>query len=91
MSPKQDDGRQTINVHDAHSIQITVPLGTWAEELIERALARHIASCPVAPRMLEVERRAERIEVSFARLIGYMVGSGLLSGGAVVAIGKLVH
>ena len=52
---------------------ITEPLEEWAEKLIDRALLKHEARCPVVGRV-------QRLEVRFAALLGYMVGSGLVGG-----------
>ena len=88
MSQRADDGTQRINVHDANSVLISVPLEKWAEDLMDRVLARHVASCPVAPRVALVETRTSKIELSFGKLIGYMIGSGLCSGASVIAAMK---
>lgn len=63
---------------------IDVPMPEWADGLIRRALAEHINNCPVAPRV-------QRMEIKFAALVGYMVGSGFIGGMAGAAIvGKLM-
>ena len=52
---------------------ITIPLEEWAEHLIDRALAKHRDQCPLYGRV-------RKLEIRFALLIGYMVGSGLVGG-----------
>ncbi len=54
---------------------ITVPLETWAEDLIDRALEKHSNRCPL-------RKRVGKLEVRLASLIAFMVGSGLLGGAA---------
>ncbi len=62
---------------------ITEPLDEWVERVIDRALDKHIASCPLSHRVRAVEMR-------MSSLIGYMVGSGVVSGAGVMGVMKLL-
>ena len=58
----------------------TVPSG---QGLIDRALARHRAECPLWGRV-------EKLEIRLASLIAFMLGAGLLGGGAGAILAKLI-
>ena len=64
---------------DDHGIH--VPLEQWAKDLVEHALDRHAAKCPLA-------KRVATLEVRFSSAVAFMVGSGLLGGlaGALVSL-----
>ncbi len=68
-----------MTAKDGHSAgddrTINLPLETWAENLIDRALEKHSNRCPL-------RKRVERLEVRLSSLIAFMVGSGLLGGAA---------
>ena len=77
---------------DSEQEGITLPPRT-ATRLIAEAAARqvvmeHIGLCPFAG--AKVEERLRTIETSYARLIGFMVGSGLLGGVAGSVVAKLM-
>jgi len=55
--------------------EVTEPLEPWVERVIDRALLKHMQTCPVATRVMKIELR-------LSALIGFMVGSGLLGGAA---------
>ncbi|HOD84659.1 MAG TPA: hypothetical protein PKG77_24850 [Phycisphaerae bacterium] len=63
--------------------EITMPLEQWTETVIDRALAKHAETCPVADRV-------RVLEIRVAALIGYMVGSGVVGGAAGAVIAKLM-
>ena len=63
--------------------KVSVPLDEWAENLIDRTFQKHLANCPMRPRV-------EKMEIHFYALVGYMIGSGLLGGGAGALIAKLI-
>ena len=48
----------------------------------------HISLCPFAGS--KVEERLRSLETSFARLIGFMIGSGLLGGITGAGLSKLI-
>jgi|6_EtaG_2_1085325.scaffolds.fasta_scaffold102114_2 hypothetical protein len=52
---------------------ISEPLPDWVERIVDHAFQRHLAECPLTDRV-------QKIEIRFAALVGYMVGSGLLGG-----------
>ena len=58
---------------------ISEPLDEWVERVIDRALLKHAASCPVS-------HRVTKLELRFAAFIAFMLGSGLVGG----AIGSLL-
>jgi len=67
--------------------------GQSATRLIAEAAARqvvieHISLCPFAGS--KVEERLRSLETSFARLIGFMIGSGLLGGITGAGLSKLI-
>ena len=49
-----------------------------AEAAARQVVMEHIHLCPFAG--AEIEKRLRSLENSFARLIGFMVGSGILGG-----------
>lgn len=59
--------------------KMEVPLDEWSNALIDAALLRHAAKCPLADRVSKIETR-------MASLIGFMIGSGLLGG----AVGSII-
>lgn len=58
-----------------------------AREEAWRVIAEHARSCPLATG--DVEARLRGVEISLGRLIGFMLGAGILGGaaGGVVAAG----
>jgi len=69
-------------VTDREREHVTVPLTDWVREIVRQAVAEHITMCPMGERVQKLEMRA-------STLIGFMVGSGVISGGAVGLIAKL--
>ena len=59
-----------------------------AEAAARQVVIEHISLCPFAN--AEVEKRLRNLETSFARLLGFMIGSGVLGGTAGAAIIKLI-
>jgi hypothetical protein len=55
--------------------EVIEPLEPWVERVIDRALLKHMQTCPLAARVLKIELR-------LSALIGFMLGSGLLGGAA---------
>ncbi|MCX5676445.1 MAG: hypothetical protein NTX87_15700 [Planctomycetota bacterium] len=55
--------------------EVTEPLEPWVERVIDRALLKHMQTCPVA-------LRVAKIEIRLSALVGFMLGSGLLGGAA---------
>jgi hypothetical protein len=53
--------------------EIKEPLEPWVERIIDSALAKHRMDCPVL-------ERVTRLEIRFAALVGWMIGSGLVGG-----------
>jgi len=58
---------------------INVPLPDWADGLIDAALQRHAINCPLWDRV-------RKLEIRFAVLVAFMLGSGFVGG----AIGSLL-
>lgn len=59
-----------------------------AEAAARQVVIEHLALCPFAG--AKVEERVRGLETSFARLTGFMLGSGLLGGAAGAAVAKLI-
>lgn len=64
-------------------IVVTVSLKEWTRQCIEQALLKHSQNCPVAAKV-------QKIEMSRAVLIGFMIGSGLFGGTAGAAVMKII-
>ena len=59
-----------------------------AEAAARQVVIEHIGLCPFTG--AKIEERLRTIETSFARLVGFMIGSGLLGGVAGVGLSKLL-
>ena len=59
-----------------------------AAEEARKIILQHLSLCPFAD--LHIEERVRAIETNYARLTGFMIGSGLLGGAAGAAISKLI-
>ena len=59
-----------------------------AEEAARKVIIQHLQLCPFAG--LRIEERVRKIENNYARLIGFMLGSGLLSGATAAAVTHLL-
>jgi len=59
-----------------------------AEAAARQVVIEHISLCPFGAG--KVEERLRGLETSFARLIGFMVGSGLLGGITGAGLSKLI-
>ena len=53
--------------------KISVELEPWVEAVIDRALTKHVLSCPLS-------ERVSRIELSWAKVCGMVVGGGAVGG-----------
>jgi hypothetical protein len=77
---------------DAEHEGITLPPLTTtrlvAEAAARQVIMEHISLCPFA--QAKVEERLRNVETSFARLIGFTIGSGLLGGTAGAIVAKLM-
>ena len=61
----------------------TEPLDEWVERVIDRALAKHALLCPLFGRVRKLEGR-------WLLGLGMLIGSGILTGGAVAALVKVL-
>lgn len=77
---------------DADQEGITLPPTSGARlvarDEAERAVDRHALNCPFAAARVEVRLRT--LEISYARLLGFLLGSGILGGAAGGAVAKLL-
>ena len=78
---------------DADQEGITLP-PTNATRMIardeaRRAIIEHLHLCPFS--LDNLNERLRTIEMSFSRLVGFMLGSGLLGGVAGSIVAKLMH
>jgi hypothetical protein len=78
--PERDDATQ-----EGHTLSPANATRLIAEAAARQVVIEHIGLCPFAG--AKVEERLRTIETSYARLIGFMLGSGLLGGvgGGIVA------
>ena len=60
-----------------------------AEAAARQVVIEHIRLCPFAGS--KIDERVRGLETSFARLVGFMLGSGLLGGAAGATIAKLIQ
>jgi hypothetical protein len=67
----------------AHSITRLI-----AQEESRKVILQHLDLCPFAN--LQIESRVRNLEISYARLIGFMAGSGLLGGATGAMITRLL-
>lgn len=58
-----------------------------AEAAARQVVIEHIGLCPFSK--VDVERRLREIETNYARLIGFMIGSGILGGAAGAIVSKI--
>ena len=59
-----------------------------AQDEARKIILQHLDLCPFAD--LKIEERVRAIETNYARLTGFMVGSGLLGGAVGAGISKLI-
>ena len=60
-----------------------------AEAAARQVVMEHIRLCPFAS--ADIEQRLRRIETGFARLTGFMLGSGLLGGATAAVVSRLIN
>ena len=76
---------------DGKMIEINVPLEQWVRDIAEHAAAKAAKevvketreNCPAIAKMKQVEENTKKIDnvrVMLGTLIGYMIGSGTVSG-----------
>jgi len=63
-------------------------LNMVARDEASKVILQHLALCPFAN--LKIEERVRTIETNYARLTGFMIGSGLLGGAASAVISRLI-
>jgi hypothetical protein len=77
--------------NDSDQEDITLPPRTTtrliAEAAARQVIIEHISLCPFSKS--DVEQRLRVLETNYARLIGFMIGSGLLGGAAGALVSKL--
>lgn len=59
-----------------------------AAEEARKVILQHLSLCPFAD--LRIEERVRTIETNYARLTGFMLGSGVLGGAIGAGISKLI-
>ena len=59
-----------------------------AEAAARQVVIEHLSLCPFA--VGKVDERLRNVETSFARLVGFMLGSGLLGGAAGAVVARLM-
>ena len=71
-------------------------LAPWIERVIDLAIARalkaHVAGCPLLTdtRMNGMAGRIQKLEIRYAALLAFMIGSGVIGGGVVASVFKLL-
>lgn len=81
--PDRDDAEQEgINLRPVTQTRLI------AEAAARQVVIEHISLCSFAT--CKVDERLRTVETSFARLMGFMVGSGLLGGAAGAFVAKLM-
>ena len=85
-------GKRSMDRDDADQEGVTLPPVTAtrliAESAARRVVIEHIGLCPFAKS--NIDERVRCLETSFARLVGFMIGSGLLGGAAGAIVTKLI-
>lgn len=59
-----------------------------AKEAAQEIILQHLSLCPFAG--LNIEIRVRKLENDYARLIGFMIGSGILGGAAGAGVAQLI-
>jgi hypothetical protein len=59
-----------------------------AREQAHATILQHLSLCPFG--VLKIEERVRKIETNYAALLGFMLGSGLIGGGAGALLTKLI-
>jgi hypothetical protein len=65
-----------------------IELHMLARDEASKVILQHLTLCPFA--QLRIEERLRSIETNYARLTGFMIGSGLLGGALGAGISKLI-
>ena len=80
--PERDDATQ-----EGQTLPPVTQARMMARQEAETAILQHLALCPFAG--LRIEERIRTIETNYARLFGFMLGSGLLGGSAGAVLAQL--
>lgn len=71
-----------------------VQLESWVRDIVtltaESTIAKYAAAIAEHAETCEAKKSVQRLEVRFGQLVGFMLGSGLLGGGAGAVIAKMV-
>ena len=59
-----------------------------AREVAEDKVIQHLSLCPFSKG--NIESRLRLIEISFARLVGFMLGSGIIGGTIGATLGQII-
>ncbi len=65
------------------------PLAMIARREAYDVIKEHLTLCPFAA--LHIEERIRNVEMNYAKLIGFMTGSGILGGAAGATIVNYIH
>lgn len=82
MSDRSDSEQEGIELPAAFSTRMI------AQNEARKIILQHLDLCPFSG--LRIEERVRKIETDYARLVGFMIGSGLLGGAAGATISKLI-
>lgn len=91
MSDPVSNGRRVMVPLDEYARDIA---RTAARDAVSEVLAAHKAECAISDVQEEIERdirpRLRAVEITQSRLIGFLLGAGLLGGGAGALVSKMV-
>jgi hypothetical protein len=79
---RDDDDQEGITLPPTSTTRLL------ARDEADKAIMRHLHLCPFSVDTVNV--RVRKLETSFARLIGFMIGSGLLGGVAGSIVAKIM-
>lgn len=84
MAMERSDAEQ-----EATTLPPTTTTRLLAREEAQSAIDRHAAACSF--NNARVEYRVRCLEISYGRLIGFLLGAGILGGAAGGLVSKLLH
>ena len=78
--------------------EVTLPLNEFtksvareaAHEVMRDAIQSHVAGCPGVNTIPTLTQRVEAVENKMSKLIGFMIGSGVLGGSLGALLAKLL-
>ena len=90
LATLSNEDRAHFEANSAVQVPMTDYMLLLAEKIAAGLLVEHVKNCPLTVPLRSLEEKVDRLRMSFAKLVGLMLGSGTLGGGVVAGLAALI-